>query len=219
MMRTTILVVLFVALLAVCMIGSALSEDFTLHSGVKFGMSEQEISACEGNAGFKLKDVFVLSSTPMKKISGQVAGIQGSEIIYAFDSNGRMFASTYSLGGTNASFDPDYSFVEQALTDKYGEPDNSWFPAIVSISSFEPFNYFISWGNFSAGLPEKYSSWLIKTEDESCVVIVHYYEYGGASTTFHIIGYQQYSANEIDTIKQTIDEGVEQINQQLHDDI
>ena len=218
-MRKTILVILFIALLSVCVIGSALDEDFTLHSGVKCGMTEQEISSLEGNAGFKLKDVFVLSSTPMKKISGQVAGIQDSEIIYAFDSNGHMFASTYSLGGTYASFDPDYSVVEQALIEKYGEPDNSWFPAVVSVSSYEPFNYFISWGNFSAGLPEKYSSWLIKADDESYVVIVHYYAYGGASTSFHIIGYQQFSANEIDTIKQTVDEGVQQINQQLHDDI
>lgn len=218
-MKKLLSFILVSILFATCITGSALADEFSLHSGVKFGMTEQEISSLESQAGFSLKDVFVLSSTPMKKITGQVAGIQDSEIIYAFDSDGKMFASTYQLGGKYADFDPDYSIIEQALTDKYGQPDNSWFPAVVMVSSYEPFNYFISWGNFSASLPENYSSWLIKQDDESCVLIVHYYAFGGASTQFHIIGYQKYTANEIESIKKTVDDTIEQTNQQLQNDI
>lgn len=151
-----------------CVLFAANAEDITLHSGVNFGMTIDEVLAQEKNSGYELekieKDYGSSKLSTIYELTGAtVAGIDLSDINYLFDSDGNLYAATYVLGSIFSDLEPNYSIIEGALVEKYGEPDETWAP-ILKRMDFEPFDYLTHAGltpvNKDA-LPEN-SAWLIE---------------------------------------------------------
>lgn len=65
----------------IVMLGSvaALAEEFSLHSGVKFGMTREEVAAAEKANGFKPQDN---SEYDTLDVNGFIAGYNNSDIKY-----------------------------------------------------------------------------------------------------------------------------------------
>ena len=209
-----------------CIVGSASANEFTLHSGVAFGMTEDEVRTLEKKAGFDLVDYSGVNDYGSNKISkkkevkGQIAGISDSTIHYMFDKGGKLTACTYILGDMFTDLEPNYSTIENALIKKYGEPSELWLPIAERIG-FEPLLYINSWGMGFKSLPEN-SSWLIEQDDGSYVLISHYK--GTVSMyslpfNFHIIGYQCYSHDEFESEIDALSNEADIITEQRNNDI
>lgn len=94
---------------------AALAEEFTLHSGVKFGMTREEVAAAEKANGFKTKDN---SSYDTLDVEGFIAGYDNSDIMYSFKNNS-MTSAHYHFGRND---DKVFPAVKETLISKYGEP-------------------------------------------------------------------------------------------------
>ena len=113
----------------------------------------------------------------------------------------------------------EYESLESALIKKYGESNDAYLPIVERIG-FESNDYLSSWGlqrKNSKAYPQ-YSSWLILQDDGTYVAIVHYFETANVLSmdlTFHILGYQQYSADEINRELNTISDEIDQRNDDI----
>lgn len=122
------------------------SEEITLHSGVKFGMTLQEVEELEkaaGNYSFQyktpdncyssLKSVYASSYMPtciklsvydsslFGGISGG-AGIAGARVGYCFDKNDTVNACIYYYLPFGNTTTPSKKEIVNAYIEKYGEP-------------------------------------------------------------------------------------------------
>ncbi len=124
MKKTFILLLVIVFTIATV---SCSAEDFTIHNGVSFGMTKEEVIRTENDYGIKLEeatgwnnffdnDVFRLESE-----STSVAGRDDSTIAYLFDSTGGMNSTLYIADDfLKESIDNDR--VIATLMEKYGKP-------------------------------------------------------------------------------------------------
>ena len=214
-------------IMVLIMVNSSIAEDFTLHSGVKFGMTLDEITALESAKGFNLEDIdadYGFSRIAyIKKIRGKIAGIEKSFIDYLFDENNKMFAATYSLGTLPEEWEPDYSNIENALIKKYGDPDNVVLPLVNRIG-FAPLGFPNSLGleMEKEGTFPPYSSWLVHEDNGNYVAIVHY-KIGitlyGIDLKCNVVGYQEYSAEEITAEIDNVANEAEEISSQRENDL
>ena len=121
---------------------STLACDFSLHSGVTFGMTRDEVIKKEEEAGFQMvKDMaapdkaavslctfidhfYNEAQLPDLFSTGTFAGINESEIAYWFNDQGQLFRMQYSL---NCWDDTEQSRqnIQNSLVAKYGEPTYS----------------------------------------------------------------------------------------------
>lgn len=121
---------------------STLACDFSLHSGVTFGMTRDEVIKKEEEAGFPMvKDMaapdkaavslctfidhfYNEAQLPDLFSTGTFAGINESEIAYWFNDQGQLFRMQYSL---NCWDDTEQSRqnIQNSLVAKYGEPTYS----------------------------------------------------------------------------------------------
>ena len=152
-------------------------------------------------------------------VRGSVAGVEKSSIEFAFDSNDKLYAATYILGGLFKNDGSDYEIIEKSLVEKYGDPENTWLP-IVNRMSYEPINYLWSWVQEDGSFPDN-SSWLVKNEDAN-VVIVHYIAKAdafGMPMTFHVVGYQQYTVDELSQEINNVSEEADAVEEQRSNDL
>ena len=205
---------------------SALAEDFTLHSGVTFGMTMDEVKSLEQNAGFAIEtDDHKYDSSKVAsalEVTGKIAGFENSDIHYLFDNSGKLYAATYWLR-TNDALESDYATIQNALEGKYGNPNDAWL-LVANRIGFEPNDYLSLAGlarNNKNVLPY-YNSWLVELEDGNYVVIAHYKDSAtvfGMTLNMHIVGYQWYSAeemaNELNDISNEADENQSQRDNDL----
>lgn len=123
-------IVCLILLMALLMNVSALAEEFTLHSGVTFGMKESEVIACEEKAGFKVAKYTTKYGESYydelhKKFYDKCISAKGTfvnkegEILYFFDENGCLYQCMYWWKADSLD-DSHYVAVEEGLTTKYG---------------------------------------------------------------------------------------------------
>lgn len=100
---------------ALMMISVAWAEEFTIHSGVKFGMSVDEVIAAEKANGFHAE----LNNSGDVSFEGQVAGYKETNVYYQF-ANQSLVSARYQFNANKA--DDIFDVVQRTLTEKYGEP-------------------------------------------------------------------------------------------------
>ena len=216
------IVALVSAVLMTFAVSICYADSFTIHSGTSFGMSKADVVSLEKAAGFEMKDDDLVKNTKAtKQIKGygKIAGVDLSDIVYMFDSDDKLFAVVYHLGGWTTPPDLDFETVEQALIKKYGNPDPSWYVVAQNIG-YEPLNYF--YDSMTGGTPPA-SSWIVENDDGTCVIISHFKASAkltaSLSAHMHIVGYQQYPNDvingEITNINDLLDENQNQLNDDL----
>lgn len=222
-MKKTVYTIMIAFALTLFTVGNAVAETFTLHSKVAFGMTPEEVSSCEKEAGFVLSDQEKNYGTSkaklIKKVEGTIAGLSDSEIHYFFDGENKLYSATYWLGSPMNSTMAEYDVLESALIKKYGASSDVYLPIVERIG-FDSNDYLTKWGLARANSKDypQYSSWLIMQDDQTYVAIVHYYEAANVmniNLTFHILGYQQYSAEEIERELNTINDEIDQRNDDI----
>lgn len=199
-------------------------EDFTLHSGVKFGMTLDEVKTCEENAGFTFSEYFDGSYY----IEGKIAGIDEARINYYFV-DGKLIQGIYEFPvasplARHQSIDEsraDYTTISDLLNEKYGITEycsitNRIYPVPSIIndemrcSSFGEYDYWKqpeqAWAD-SNYATEIYEEWLICLPDGSGIYI-HHCLYGdtNGSETLHKIYYTIYDAETISEINDASEE-------------
>ena len=136
-MKKTILNLLVLSLIIMAAVGSATAEELTLHSGVAFGMSIQEVQYAERDNGFEAKpytlEALGLNSlrdpdfdSTVLLVRGIIDEIPNSEIYYFFDKNGRMVNATYSFNtvGRNNPAEvgiQEFGIIQYGLEAKFGD--------------------------------------------------------------------------------------------------
>lgn len=179
-MKKIISLVLMIAMLF--SVSAFADEEFTLHSGVKFGMTKEEINEAESSNGFTTS---TSKYWPNRiSVSGVVAGIESSVIIYSVDDDGSMFKATYFLGNNTASDAQrlsEYTTIQQALEEKYGssmynsdnmqmaDVPNELFGEETTGFSFAQYE-----GHIQRPEVEQYNQWLLDADDGSKILIDHF---------------------------------------------
>ena len=134
-------VVLCVAL--IMSLSFAVAEDFSLHSGITFGMTRDEVRSIEQSKGYTVKNEelkytyydksgkYMYATSTGLRIDGSMAGLSDSTLYYYFDNSGKLFASVYDFNGEIENpknyvshFMNNYVTIQDQLEKKYG---NIWY--------------------------------------------------------------------------------------------
>lgn len=221
--------ILLVLLVIVCGIGSTLAEDFTLHSGVSFGMTLEEIKKIEEDAGFSTD---IPDNNAYLQVYGKIASIENSAINYYFDNN-KMNIAKYRFGkdstdrGSN-----EYSLIQESLNNRYGSA--SGLPDGFHTKQFnEDMKNIVGDGiTTNDGTITRDEGWLIPQEN-GYIAIEHYTFYYQFTQSFlnagmidfypegkafyHMISYEWYDADDpaIANALNTVQENISQLNNDL----
>lgn len=124
---------MFLVVLFICIAGISSAEDFTLHSGVVFGMTREEVKAKEKEKGFSPSETqleytfyeedggYYQMKTNALSIDGSMVGIANSHLYYYFDEDNKLFAAVYSFGTDEEYPVTTYNDIQALLENKYGE--------------------------------------------------------------------------------------------------
>ncbi len=199
-----------VMLLVFVVYASALAEEFTIHSGVKFGMTIEEVMQAEKEAGFEPEEITVdtrnCSAIHQKNgvfIEGQIAGVDGAIVTYHFDNEGKLDSTIYNLRGT-------YRDIEDSLIEKYGKIDESVSERIhdlriaLNLDVYNPIDE-LEESPVKVWIHEKCKeSWIVSQDDGSKLIITLYAVEeeikAGATLYFSYVGYQYYEPGEIEKV-------------------
>lgn len=240
---------LLISMIVLLTVGSAFAEAFTLHSGVQFGMTMDEVIQNEKNAGFAkaIKEELHISKSYncradhdiiSIRISGQIAGVANSSITYHFRNDGRLDSAVYILG--NKSDRKVYTNIRKSLINKYGEPDEEMsavWHAFLDMDVYSETDYRIDNPVFVTSVtPVLYEnikyyyddSWLIPQNDGGYVIItgcqftedIAYTLLNDSGTYLYTyVGYQYFSKEEIENAISKATEIANEYNRQLEDDL
>jgi len=108
-----------------------LADDFSIHNGVIFGMTKNNVKEAEMSAGFTYgsdsDDLFgrCKQHKSFLTFSGTVAGIDGANITYHFNSQDALESAIYTLGFSTAKYGTNelFSSLSDSLASKYGNED------------------------------------------------------------------------------------------------
>ena len=106
---------LMTLILILTMCNSAFADSFSIHSGVQFGMTKNEIIALESANGFEARQD---SHYGGLIVEGKIAGYHGSDIRYSFKDNA-LTAAHYHFGSSDSNV---FSTIKETLVSKYGTP-------------------------------------------------------------------------------------------------
>lgn len=237
-MKRMVAIFLVVALMSISVF--AYADDFTIHSGVKFGMTMDEVVETEKAAGFTAEkedideyEKYHCSAKHDSKVlslNGQVAGVKGANITYHFTKDGKLDAAVYGLTTSDSSgkYDP----IRTSLIKKYGDPDTSmsevWHtllkPDIYGWPDYCLENYNVESINFKCTIDYVYNdSWLVPQDDGSYVLIVgiEFRQYVTKSGTFYMsmVGYQHFTKKEIEEAQNTVTDELNTYVNQLENDL
>lgn len=108
----------------------ASAKEYSLHSGVLFGMTLDEVKKTESGKGFYVSEQKIpytfydkngnydYKDTNALMISGSMAGIPDSELYYFFDENNRLFAAVYQFGDHSYS---SFNDIQSLINNKYSD--------------------------------------------------------------------------------------------------
>lgn len=154
-----------IALLLVCVFllsGTAMADDYIIHNGVKFGMTEDEVSQMESDGGFYFQD---------GKWHGTVAGQSNSTIQYYYNLNTHLLYMTwYRFPDMNS-----YRQINDALIAKYG---NTEFSSVTGKYLEKPTMNRID-EDFMPIYRDvisdaAFSQWLVPIENNQTILVYHY---------------------------------------------
>lgn len=134
-MKTRILLLVLALLTALVISCSAYADDFSIHSGVTFGMDLDTVKQLEINAGNKTAtgsplifwETCPFHSKNNLSVDTTLAGYSGAYISYHFDDANKLQATTYVLTVSkraNGCIDSFYN-TNAELSKKYGDSDNT----------------------------------------------------------------------------------------------
>jgi len=127
-MKKTISIILISAIFAVCMFGSSTAEEFSLHNGVQFGMTLDEVKAIESDKNEYVIESkgkctyydddgdYVAKDCITLEVYGSMAGIAQSIMTYCFNDEGHLFAAYYQFGEHNFE---SYNQIQELVDSKY----------------------------------------------------------------------------------------------------
>ena len=197
------LMVLCLLMLLLCSCNSnssSTSTAYSLHSGVLFGYSIDDVIKAESSKGFEAIEnqyeeyKFGLSVGPTI-----VAGIEGSWIDYYFYEE-KLFQMKYSFLRHNDDMDmlnADYNSISESLTKKYGEtPYNSKSSQKSKLPSVYHDVENSADGYDGAMIPVQYEEWVIPTDNNELILIHHYSAISsvGNQSKYHILNYVCFDA-------------------------
>ena len=215
---------------------SSIAEEFTLHSGVRFGMTQEEVIAKETEKGFSpyattMKYTYYdenggyyKGDTNALSIAGSMAGIANSHLYYYFDENNKLFAAVYEFGGELMI--EAYNDIQATIEKKYNEQKTQEeYKVTHVVDTF--------YGGMWTGKVYAFKDIQIKLDNGSIITITHALFYPDTSTGAegnlkfgygrHYLEYHLSTREEIDNIynwviKPQLNEMLEQ-EQQKNDDI
>lgn len=192
------LVLLFTAL------SSCFAEDFTIHSGVKFGDTTNDILSKENLSLVNTTDTMVF-------YNGTVAGINNVNVVYFLDDNGKVKEATYEFPSSSSIGFSDvlveYNGLLSALTEKYGTPldKNDNICLVYGNTLTEHFSSLDSFAslNLSVESTLETASWSIPLSDNYVKVDVVYMamDYKSSSLgkkAYCMIDYYIYTDNDVE---------------------
>lgn len=179
-MKKMISLLLLVAVLMSCT--SFADESFTLHSGVTFGMSAQEVTKLETANGFIPE-----TGSGYLYVTGKVAGFDKSMIRYYTNSDS-VFNALYRIGTSSTNRDTemvDFQTVQKSLENKYGTPAYSHamgtytsLPGTYKNQNVTGFAWAKAMTAPFLGVTwkvEDYYQWELPQPDGSVILIDHYF--------------------------------------------
>lgn len=126
------------------------AESFTIHSGVRFGMTVEQATALEAQNGFEIAQYpewlqkmrtswtmpYYLAPYEEAFVGrGTIAGVDRSMVLYLFNEDGLLYRAqyiiqkpiTYPVPGVTPN--PEISDIQPVLKHKYGEPADTFSQA------------------------------------------------------------------------------------------
>lgn len=97
------------------------SEEFIVHSGVKFGMTKDDIYALEKDAGFSPEEA---DKGDRILVKGYIAGYDDTSLYYSFTDD-KMETALYCFFPDDDHAESTYQNLNSVLTGKYGDPFTS----------------------------------------------------------------------------------------------
>lgn len=217
-----------------------LADDFSIHSGVTFGMSESQVSEKEDQNGFSLNTEYIglllfgmskgsldmvdsyLSRELEEKvdipcISGSVAGYDESQILYFFTDD-KLYSAVYHIGQSNDT--SRFANLSDALTKKYGNTVASNgeyidYPSQGKTAK-DMYKLFDSLGAFSCTIIDT-NQWLVETDSGYVSILLLNTSISGHNEVF--LSYSSMNKEEYNTFVSDKLETYNQKEQELNNDL
>ena len=162
-MKKIISLILMIAMLI--SVSAFAEEDFTLHNGLKFGMSKEEVYETEKTAGVELTEGEFWDY----EWNGTIAGEMNSKLcLYFWDDDTGLTKVIYEFNTLGS-----YDTLNNGLIEKYGETPYS---SKTGVYLDEPTTNHVDNLGFAIDTYSNadYSQWLIPYSDTQSVYIEHY---------------------------------------------
>ncbi len=136
-MKKILSILIIFSFIIVSIIENASAEDFTLHSGITFGMTMDEVKKIEEKNGYtvnKSTEVYsfydesgqykVGETNNTLFIRGSIAGIADSKAIFYFNDEGKLYAMVYAFDDNHMDSECGYDLesfksIQKLLSEKY----------------------------------------------------------------------------------------------------
>ena len=212
-----------IMLLVICLTSTAFADAFTLHSGVMFGMTIEEVEKLEKEAGFstEVSSYVILrdEGATELEVSGTIAGVSDATIEYIFYDN-KLVEADYRL--YSAYTTGEYNTFLSTMKNKYGEPNapEAWITALdktlvtgrtVKVTANQMFGDTINKIDSAV--------WLIEQSDGSFISIdlvnINKTDTKNKTTDLPFITYAIFTSDEVNAILS----GVDNYQNKLSDDL
>lgn len=162
-MKKPVSILIILSILFVYMNNSAFADEFTIHSGVRFGMAHEEVTRLEEAAGFNVgeyeKSLFIDDMNV--EVKGTIAGVSNGKIYYFFGYDDVLHEAFYDLYDAN-----NYETVLSTMKEKYGEPGlNEGWTLSYQYHSAMLTSFVVLMSNFFTVNSTYWTTWLVKQEN------------------------------------------------------
>lgn len=205
---------------------SAFAEPFTVHNGIPFGATPDEIIEYESQNGFEFSERILVSSDNklfeegtffLECLNVMAAGEEGSDIYYLFDNSKKMSSCLYYADDFLDPFDS--TNVLSTLIEKYGEPvayDTEYISIGKSQDALSTYNTFCKSFEMADIEIDEFYQWLIETEDGGVEIMVLSFSRSFFVDSYHrVISYSHITSEEWDEMIGKVKEAAESVNSDL----
>ena len=224
---------LFLILFIACIVSISSAEEFTLHSGITFGMTMDQVMTCEKSAGFKPEKKTLTQKSDATEegsfyfcskkhladyiyVEGQIAGQKDAAIRYHFNSKKQLDAAVYEFFGGKAM----YKTLRESLIKKYGEAfDTSLINIWLKYLHPDALNIFQYSAQYVNVDYHSADSWLIPQDNGDYILIIGLCGRLMSKYDWIYIGYQRFGKTEVQKVleeaKIETQNAVDQLNNDL----
>lgn len=201
-MKKIIALLISTMIVIVCLSTWAVADEFSLRSGIKFAMSEQEVRTVEKGNGNNVNPEEVASNADesIKKLqySGvSIAGLDNCTLSFFFSKDGKLQEVGYYLG-PNGSAPPSgtYEVMKETLINKYGEPTINATGSMLDLVPYGLADNLLLYQLLGGSLNDL-CQWLVEYDD--CVVLIDLYNFG-LKTLKPYVEYRMYTKEEVQSV-------------------